>query len=78
MQASPPTQFYTWQNYNCAYKVYQPDKLNTEAIPLLLIHPIGVGLSGKFWQRFVSEWFSQGNHNVIYAISIFYTENLVW
>jgi pimeloyl-ACP methyl ester carboxylesterase len=66
MQASPPTQFYTWQNYHCAYKVYQPDNSNTEAIHLLLIHPIGVGLSGNFWQRFVREWFSQGHHNVIY------------
>ncbi|HIK08556.1 MAG TPA: alpha/beta hydrolase [Trichormus sp. M33_DOE_039] len=66
MQASLPTQFYIWQNYRCAYKVHQPDKSPDEGIPLLLIHPIGVGLSGKFWQRFVNEWFNQGHHNLIY------------
>lgn len=66
MQASSITQFYHWQNYQCAYKVYQPNHSKTEAIPLLLIHPIGVGLSGQFWQRFITEWFSQGNNNLIY------------
>lgn len=46
---STPTQFFTWQNYRCAYEVQNP---NSQAIPLLLIQPIGVGLSRKFWQRF--------------------------
>jgi hypothetical protein len=40
-----PTQFYTWQNYPCAYEVHQPINSDPEGIPLLLIHPIGVGLS---------------------------------
>jgi pimeloyl-ACP methyl ester carboxylesterase len=66
MQASLPTQFYNWQNYRCAYKVHQSDKSHAEGIPLLLIHPIGVGLSGKFWQRFVSECFNQGYCHLIY------------
>ncbi|MBD2440760.1 alpha/beta fold hydrolase [Nostoc sp. FACHB-110] len=69
MQASittTPTQFYTWQNYRCAYEVYQPNNIHPAGIPLLLIHPIGVGLSGEFWQRFWNEWYTQGNQNIIY------------
>lgn len=64
--ATTPTQFYTWQNYRCAYEVYQPNNINSLGIPLLLIHPIGVGLSGEFWQRFCHEWYQQGNQNLIY------------
>ncbi|BAZ27703.1 hypothetical protein NIES4074_01300 [Cylindrospermum sp. NIES-4074] len=61
-----PTQFYTWQNYRCAYQLHQPINSPTEGIPLLLIHPIGVGLSRQFWQRFCHEWHQTGHHNPIY------------
>lgn len=44
---------YRWQQYTCAYKVHGGD---SDATPLLLIHPIGVGLSGQFWQPFVDQW----------------------
>ncbi len=60
------TQFYTWRNYRCAYEVHQPNNTSYENTPLLLIHPIGVGLSRKFWQRFCREWYHQGNQNTIY------------
>ncbi|MCX7595060.1 MAG: alpha/beta hydrolase [Fischerella sp.] len=61
-----PTQFYTWQNYRCAYQVYQPINSAPVGIPLLLIHPIGVGLSRQFWQRFCREWYHQEHRNPIY------------
>ncbi|MEH2271259.1 MAG: alpha/beta fold hydrolase [Nostoc sp.] len=61
-----PRQFYTWQNYHCAYEVHQPTNTTPEGIPLLLIHPIGVGLSRQFWQRFCREWYSSGQRNSIY------------
>lgn len=61
-----PTQFYNWQNYRCAYQIYQPADSQPQGFPLLLIHPIGVGLSGKFWQRFVREWYGSGQRNLIY------------
>jgi pimeloyl-ACP methyl ester carboxylesterase len=52
---STPTQFYTWlhagQTYSCAYEVQNP---NSQTVPLLLIHPIGVGLSRKFWRKFTN------------------------
>jgi pimeloyl-ACP methyl ester carboxylesterase len=61
-----PTQFYTWENYRCAYEVHQPTNATPEGIPLLLIHPIGVGLSRQFWQRFCHEWYNTGHRNPIY------------
>ena len=61
-----PTQFYTWDNYRCAYEVHQPINATPEGIPLLLIHPIGVGLSRQFWQRFCREWYNAGHRNIIY------------
>ncbi|MEO1340423.1 MAG: alpha/beta hydrolase, partial [Cyanobacteria bacterium J06635_13] len=32
----------------------------------VLIHPVGVGLSGIFWQRFTDEWLSQNLDSLIY------------
>lgn len=60
------TQFYTWNNLGCAYDIINHENSTPEGIPLLLIHPIGVGLSRHFWQRFCDEWYSQGNRNLIY------------
>ncbi|MBE9229496.1 alpha/beta hydrolase [Phormidium sp. LEGE 05292] len=62
-----PTQFYTWNNYRCAYEVHTPiDVENNQKIALLLIHPIGVGLSRHFWQRFYEKWYHLGRENLIY------------
>lgn len=61
-----PTLFYEWQKYRCAYDVYQPTTATEDSIPLLLIHPIGVGLSRVFWQRFCESWYKSGNTNPIY------------
>ncbi|WP_293126455.1 alpha/beta fold hydrolase [Microcoleus sp. bin38.metabat.b11b12b14.051] len=61
-----PTLFYEWQKYRCAYDVYQPTTATEDSIPLLLIHPIGVGLSRVFWQRFCETWYKSGNTNPIY------------
>ncbi len=61
---TPPTQFYTWKNYRCAYEFHNPSSNN--GVPLLLIHPIGVGLSRKFWERLCREWYSSGQQNQIY------------
>jgi hypothetical protein len=65
--ATPTPQFYTWKGYRCAYEVYP--KIDSEAsqnLPLLLIHPIGVGLSRRFWYRFCDRWQQQGYQNPIY------------
>jgi pimeloyl-ACP methyl ester carboxylesterase len=65
-KTASPTQFYTWRNYRCAYQIHQPTNSTPEGTPLLLIHPIGVGLSRKFWQRFCYQWYSSGQRNPIY------------
>jgi len=65
--AIPSTQFYTWKNYRCAYEHYAraaPEAQDTT--PLLLIHPIGVGLSRQFWHRFCHAWHQSGRTNAIY------------
>ncbi|MEK0181969.1 MAG: alpha/beta hydrolase [Oscillatoriales cyanobacterium] len=61
-----PTLFYEWQSYRCAYEVYRPTTATEDSIPLLLIHPIGVGLSRVFWQRFCESWNEAGYSNPIY------------
>ena len=60
------SQFYTWNNLRCAYDVLEPINSKPEGIPLLLIHPIGVGLSRHFWDRFCDEWYKKDNCNLIY------------
>ncbi|HEY9607113.1 MAG TPA: alpha/beta hydrolase [Allocoleopsis sp.] len=63
----PPSQFYTWQSYRCAYECYPSSVETTEGdTPLLLLHPIGVGLSRYFWHRFCREWLQKGHKNPIY------------
>ncbi|NMG60517.1 alpha/beta hydrolase [Geitlerinema sp. P-1104] len=59
-----PSQTYHWENYQCAYAIQHPPQ--AQGIPLLLIHPIGVGLSRHFWQRFCQEWQRQGQTNPLY------------
>jgi pimeloyl-ACP methyl ester carboxylesterase len=63
----PSTQFYAWKNYRCAYEHYSPDVgEDRHSTPLLLIHPIGVGLSRRFWHRFCHAWYQSGCTNPIY------------
>ena len=48
---------YRWQQYTCAYGCSNAsDGGARDATPLLLIHPIGVGLAGEFWQPFMAQW----------------------
>lgn len=59
------TQFYNWKDYRCAYEIAKQSS-DSEDIPLVLIHPIGVGLSRQFWRRFCQEWLQKGYKNPIY------------
>lgn len=66
------TQFQTWQGDRYAYEVMDRfEGANPELSPLLFVHPIGVGLSRRFWDRFTTAWQGQagspaGAGNVIY------------
>ena len=56
-------QFYSWQDYRCSYEVFGAEAASTA---LLLIHPIGVGLSRTFWQRFIETWLAKNPDSIIY------------
>lgn len=63
----PNAQFYTWRNFRCAYEYYAPTTPEApDSVPLLLIHPIGVGLSRRFWHRFCYAWYQSGRTHPIY------------
>ena len=55
-----PPKAYDWQGYRCTYDRYVKSEAEATTA-LLLIHPIGVGLSRHFWDRFCQQW-SAGNH----------------
>ncbi|MEB3288813.1 MAG: alpha/beta hydrolase [Leptolyngbya sp.] len=66
MISPPPTQVYPWKTYPCTYTHY-PDQGAPDAPPLLLIHPIGVGLAGWFWQRFAQAMAATGDSPALYV-----------
>ncbi|MEM1369079.1 MAG: alpha/beta fold hydrolase [Cyanobacteria bacterium P01_H01_bin.15] len=48
------TEIYNWQGFSCAYEVHGDPSIAEFGI--LLIHPIGVGLSRRFWDRLIEKW----------------------
>ena len=44
---------HSWQGHPCAARLVGDP---AAGVPLLTIHPIGVGLSGAFWSRFTARW----------------------
>ncbi|TAF15694.1 MAG: alpha/beta hydrolase, partial [Nostocales cyanobacterium] len=61
------TMFYNWEGFRCAYEIHRPINASVTGIPILLIHPIGVGLSKLFWRRFCHEWYNNNHGNIIYS-----------
>ncbi|MEL6382878.1 MAG: alpha/beta hydrolase [Cyanobacteria bacterium J06626_18] len=55
---------YDWQGYRCAYDYYANDP--SSPLVLLTIHPVGVGLSRQFWDRFCQHWQSQAGACPVY------------
>jgi pimeloyl-ACP methyl ester carboxylesterase len=66
MIALPPPQYHVWKTYPCAYTHY-PAQGDQDTPPLLLIHPIGVGLAGWFWHRFAQAMASTGTSPDLYV-----------
>ncbi len=60
------TNFYNWHSFPCAYEFHKPTAITQNEPPLLLLHPIGVGLSRLFWQRFCHGWLKNGLGNPLY------------
>jgi pimeloyl-ACP methyl ester carboxylesterase len=70
-------EFYTWQGYRCAFEKHacekdthlaQLEQAASTKPTLVLIHPIGVGLSGQFWRPFIETWKQNdaSRHSVVY------------
>jgi pimeloyl-ACP methyl ester carboxylesterase len=53
---------YNWNEYRCTYEYYP----GQDALPVVLIHPLGVGLSRWFWHRFCQQFRRRGFQNPIY------------
>lgn len=60
------SQFYLWQGFRCAYQVSTKGNPQSTTPALVLIHPIGVGLSGIFWHRFIDAWLEQNTDSILY------------
>lgn len=58
MKVGTNVKFYTWNNSSLAYEVH--NTVAEENLALLLIHPIGVGLSRCFWHRFIEAYLASG------------------
>ena len=66
-------EFYIWQGHRCVYDVIGSTAGDDNRLPaLLLIHPIGVGLSRAFWHPFVDRWQADRTYagNPIYNIDL--------
>lgn len=64
--AASATQFYLWKDFRCAYTVHTSRNSLPQKTVMILVHPIGVGLSGLFWQRFIQEWLESHSNCAIY------------
>lgn len=58
--------FYDWNGCRCAYTISGQETATREDLALLTIHPIGVGLSGVFWHRFIDNWLEYDSSLAIY------------
>lgn len=55
---------YQWQGYCCAYDHYAAD--DPAPFALVTLHPVGVGLSRHFWDRFCQHYQSRGTPFPLY------------
>ncbi|MGF1538709.1 MAG: alpha/beta fold hydrolase [Elainellaceae cyanobacterium] len=63
--AAGSVQTYGWRGYRCAYEVVSNGQTSGD-LALLLIHPIGVGLSREFWTPFCQAWLDAGDRAPLY------------
>ncbi|GAX14889.1 hypothetical protein FisN_29Lh105 [Fistulifera solaris] len=50
------TYSYKFKDYNVTYRYKPPAPGHERDAPLLLIHPVGIGLSSWFWENFMDAW----------------------
>ncbi len=59
-------EFYNWKEHRCAFEQL-PGSGETA---LLLIHPIGVGLSSEYWRPFIQQWQARETSSPIYNLDL--------
>lgn len=47
---------YQYGDFTCAFRKKEASKGREADPPLLLVHPVGIGLSSWFWDKFLEEW----------------------
>ena len=72
--------FYDHDGAKISYRKYESFSITTQqrsaAANLLLIHPVGIGQSAWFWDRFIADWFQNSKTNSN-STSTVYTVNLL-
>ncbi len=56
--ARPPAalEYYEHDGWRLAFRHKRAAAGRESDPPLLLVHPVGIGLSGWFWERFIEQW----------------------
>ena len=54
--SAPALNFYNHDGWRLAFRHRPAAKGHEQDAPLLLIHPVGVGLSAWFWERMMDRW----------------------
>ena len=54
--AAPPVSHYSHDGWRLAYRHKAAAPGHEQDTPLLLVHPVGIGLASWFWARFMEEW----------------------
>jgi len=57
---------YEYNGWNLVYRYKPPSPGYEDSPPLLLVHPIGIGLSSWFWEQFLESW----TGSTVYAPSL--------
>jgi len=63
---------YKHKGWNLSYLYKPPSPGNEMKAPIVLIHPVGIGLSSWFWEKLMEEYGSQeaGGNPAIYAVDL--------
>lgn len=58
--------YFEYDGYTISYRFQSASKGYEATAPLLLIHPIGIGLASWFWMRFLEDW----KGSAVYAVNL--------
>ena len=47
---------YEHEGWNCTYRHKPPAPGHENELPLMLVHPVGIGLGSWFWEPFLDQW----------------------